>query len=197
MRYDTSSQLLARVVDGRPDPLRHHHSRWRHPVVAPRLGAPRRARVRRSRRLRHRPRDRFEPAEFRQRCSLLPGRPPRPHGGPGRAGRTVQADPRIRNRRGQRRPRPLQQCPRIRPPTHDRGGPIHAAVCTPSRTQACPRSGRLVGIGEATAIELAAHGFPVALGARRVEKLTSWSARSGPTAARPWVSTSTSPIRTR
>src|ERR1700759_2530691 len=27
------------------------------------------------------------------------------------------------------------------------------------------------GIGEATAIELAAHGFPVALGARRVEKL--------------------------
>src|ERR1700744_6782530 len=27
------------------------------------------------------------------------------------------------------------------------------------------------GLGEATAIELAAHGFPVALGARRVEKL--------------------------
>src|SRR5258708_8063490 len=27
------------------------------------------------------------------------------------------------------------------------------------------------GMGEATAIELAAHGFPVALGARRVEKL--------------------------
>src|SRR4051795_7662567 len=32
-------------------------------------------------------------------------------------------------------------------------------------------AGASAGIGEATAIELAAHGFPVALGARRVEKL--------------------------
>src|SRR3954454_9641981 len=33
-------------------------------------------------------------------------------------------------------------------------------------------AGASSGIGEATAIELAAHGFPVALGARRVEKIT-------------------------
>src|ERR1044072_5710154 len=32
-------------------------------------------------------------------------------------------------------------------------------------------AGASSGIGEATAIELAAHGFPVAVGARRVEKL--------------------------
>ena len=32
-------------------------------------------------------------------------------------------------------------------------------------------AGASSGIGEASAIELAAHGFPVALGARRVEKL--------------------------
>ena len=47
-------------------------------------------------------------------------------------------------------------------------------------------AGASSGIGEATAIELAARGFPVALGARRVEKLDrSSSARSVPTAARP------------
>ena len=33
-----------------------------------------------------------------------------------------------RGRRGQRRPRPLQQCPRIRSPTHERGGPLNAPL---------------------------------------------------------------------
>ena len=46
-------------------------------------------------------------------------------------------------------------------------------------------AGASSGIGAATAIELAAHGFPVALGARRVEKLPGdRRARSTPTAAR-------------
>ena len=86
--------------------------------------------------------------------------------------RAVQANPRVRGRRGQRRPRPLQQRPRIRPPADHREGRVNAPLRNPFPT-ADPRSSRAhpSGIGEATAIELAAHGFPVALGARRVEKL--------------------------
>ena len=126
LRYDTSSQLLARVVAGRLEPLRHHDPRRRHPVVAARLRASRRAGIRQPRRLRHRPRDRLEPPEFRQRGPLLPRRTPGTHGGAGRALRNVLANPRIRGRRGQRRPRPFQQCPRIRPPTDD--SPIQLKV---------------------------------------------------------------------
>ena len=50
-------------------------------------------------------------------------------------------------------------------------------------------AGASSGIGAATAIELAAHGFPVALGARRVDKCQSSSTRSAPTAARRWPAT--------
>ena len=51
LRYDTSSQLLARVVSGELNAVRHHDSRRRRAAAAARLGAPRRAGVRRSRRL--------------------------------------------------------------------------------------------------------------------------------------------------
>ena len=47
LRYDTSSQILARTVAGRADAVRHHHSRRRHAAAASRLGTPRRAGVRR------------------------------------------------------------------------------------------------------------------------------------------------------
>ena len=58
-------------------------------------------------------------------------------------------------------------------------------------------AGASSGIGDATAIELAARGFPVALGARRVEKLDDLVGKIRPTAARPSASTSTSPTPTR
>ena len=58
-------------------------------------------------------------------------------------------------------------------------------------------AGASSGIGAATATELAARGFPVALGARRVDKLARWSTRFAPTAGRRWHSRSTSPIRGR
>ena len=52
-----------------------------------------------------------------------------------------------------------------------REGPIDAPFRPlPDRRPAIV-AGASAGIGEATAIELAARGFPVALGARRVEKL--------------------------
>ena len=101
LRYDTSSQILARTVVRRAHPLRHHDPRRRRPVAAARFWAPRRARIRQSRRIRDRTRHRFQAIEFRQRRALLPGRPPGPDGGPGRAHRIVQANPRIRGRRGQ------------------------------------------------------------------------------------------------
>ena len=69
----------------RAHPVRHHHPGRRRAAAAARLGAPRRARVREPRRLHHRPRDRRQAPEFRQRRALLPRRAPGPHGGPGRA----------------------------------------------------------------------------------------------------------------
>ena len=172
LRYDTSSQILARTVVRRADPLRHHDSRRRRPAAAARFRAPRRARIRQSRRLRDRTRHRFQTIEFRQRRALLPGRALGADGSPGRPHRVVQANPRLRGRRGQLRPCPFQQCPRVRTPTDDRGGlaEMPRFEPLPERRPAIV-AGASSGIGEATAIELAAHGFPVALGARRVEKL--------------------------
>ncbi len=108
LRYDTSSQLLARVVSGE---LNLHDTTVPEGdilLLLPGLGTPRRAGVRESRRLRDRPRNRLETDEFRQRRPLLPRCPSGPHGGPRSTHRTVQANPRLRGRRGQRRPRPLQ-----------------------------------------------------------------------------------------
>ena len=133
LRYDTSSQILARAVAGELYALRHHAARRRRAVAAARFGQPRRPGVRRRRRIPHRPRNRFQTSEFRQRRPLLPRRPPGPHGGPGGADRVVQANPRIRGRRGQRRPRPFEQRPRVRPSTHSSNGPLkgkHAPVRT-------------------------------------------------------------------
>ena len=118
LRYDTSSQILARLVSGELSLLRHHHPRRRRAAAAARLGTPRRARVREPGRLHHRPRDRLQTPELRQRRALLPRRAPGAHGGPRGAGRTVQAHPRIRSGRGQLGPRPLEQRPRFRPPAH-------------------------------------------------------------------------------
>ena len=85
LRYDTSSQILARLVSGEltlydttiPDgdvllllPGSAHRDErvFENPDD-----------------YHHRPRDRLQTAELRQRCALLPRRAPRPHGGPGRA----------------------------------------------------------------------------------------------------------------
>ena len=108
LRYDTSSQILARTVAGELDPLRHDDPRRRRPAAAARFRAPRRAGIRQSRRLRHRARHRFQALEFRQRRALLPGRPPGQDGGPGGAHRTVQANQRLPGRRGQLGSRPFQ-----------------------------------------------------------------------------------------
>ena len=92
----------------------------------------------------------------------------------------------LRGGRGQRGPRPLEQRPRLRPPAHPRDGALKGRFMPrfdplPERRPAIV-AGASSGIGEATAIELAAHGFPVALGARRVEKLPGdRRARSAPT----------------
>ena len=62
LRYDTSSQILARTVVGDLTPLRHHHSRRRRAVAAARLGTPRRAGLREPRRVPDRPRHRLQAA---------------------------------------------------------------------------------------------------------------------------------------
>jgi hypothetical protein len=89
--------------------------------------------------------DRLTGEEFRQLRAFLPGRPSGPDGSPGGAHRIVQANPRVSGRRGQRRPRSLQQCPRIRPSTHDRGGRLDASLRTTSGSPARCRCRRIVG----------------------------------------------------
>ncbi len=96
LRYDTSSQILARTVAGEltlydtvipPDG----------DVVLLLPGSAHRDEraFERPRRLPHRPRYRREAAELRQRRALLPRRPPGPHGGTSCLGRVVQTYSRL------------------------------------------------------------------------------------------------------
>ena len=87
LRYDTSSQMLARTVTGRRRPPRRGGARGRPGPAARRLGQPRRAGVRRPRPLRPRPADATQQlASFGSRPALLPRRVAGPARGPHRAG---------------------------------------------------------------------------------------------------------------
>ena len=119
LRYDTSSQILARTVAGELTLYDTTIPDGDVLLLLPGSGHRDERVFENPDDYRHRPRDRFEPAEFRQRCPLLPRRASGPHGGSGRAHRTVQANPRLRGGRGQLGSRPLQQRPRFRPPSHD------------------------------------------------------------------------------
>ena len=126
LRYDTSSQILARSC-----PVSSPSTTPPSPTAMCCCCCPARDTATTGlevRRLRHRPRHRFQALEFRQRSPLLPGRAPGADGGPGRPHRTVHPHPQIRSRRGELGPRPLEQCPRLRPPTDDRGGPLNAPL---------------------------------------------------------------------
>ena len=171
LRFDTSSQALARHL------LQDVEL---HGKVAPAgakllvvLGA-----ANRDERVFTRP-DEFDlhrdPAELRQvaqlrrRAALLPGRQPGPARG---AGRARGAGPPGRQPRG--RPRPLGpgallQCPRLRGDPDDGGTPM-SRYAQPDRRPAVV-TGASSGIGAVTALTLAAAGHPVALGARRTDRL--------------------------
>ena len=202
LRYDTSSQILARTVAGEltlydttiPDgdvllllPGSAHRDErvFENPddfVIGREIGS--------------------KLHEFRQRRPLLPRRAPGADGGPGGADRIVQANPRIRGRRGQRRPRPLEQCPRIRPPAHDSPDPLrgrlpchvshHFPTADPPSSPA-PRPAS-VKPPPSSSPPAASRSRSAPAGWR---SSTTSSARSAPTAARPSGSTSTSPTPTR
>ncbi len=105
-------------------------------------------------------------------------------GGAGGAVGVVQANPPLRDRRGQRGAGALQQCPRVRAAAHPRGGRLMPRFELHPKRRPAIVAGASSGIGAATAIELAAHGFPVAPAPCRVEKCQTSSTRSAPTAAR-------------
>ena len=170
LRYDTSSQILARTVVRRAQPLRHHHPRGRCLLLLP-------GSAHRDERAFDNPDDYVIGREIGPKLLSF---------GSGAhfclGAHLARMEARValtelfrrirgyRGRRGQRRPRPFQQCPRVRPPTDGRGGLLNAPLRPPSGPRPAIVAGASSGIGAATAIELAAHGFPVALGARRVEK---------------------------
>ena len=176
LRYDTSSQILARTVAG--DLTLYDTPIPDGDVLLLLPGS-----AHRDERAfedpddyRHRPRHRFQAAEFRQRRALLPRRAPGPHGGPRRtrpSSSNASADSKwTRPTRSASTPATSADSPTCPSPSRPAEGPTDMPrfAPLPERRPAIV-AGASAGIGEATAIELASRGFPVALGARRVEKL--------------------------
>lgn len=96
---------------------------------------------------------------------------PGPDGSPGGPGRAAASDPQLRSRRRQRRARPFQQRARICPSADQRAGQVMPRFEPHPARRTTVVAGASSGIGAATATELAGRGFPVALGARRMDKL--------------------------
>ncbi len=146
LRYDTSSQLLARVVSGE---LNLYDTTIPDGDILLLLpgSAHRDERVfDEPRRLRDRPRNRFEPDEFRQRRPLLPRRAPGPHGSPGGArpscsseSADIEVDEANAVRVHSSSVRGFAHLPMT-----PAGGPLDAALRTPARAQTRARRGRVV-----------------------------------------------------
>src|SRR5690606_1053554 len=98
--------------------------------------------------------------------ALLPRRRAGAARGPRRARGAVAAPPRLRGRRGRLRARPLRERARLRGAADPRAGPV---VSGPARVVLV--AGASSGIGAAIAEAFGALGWPVALGARRADRL--------------------------
>ncbi len=167
LRYDTSSQMLLRVTR-----IAHDRARSRDPPrqpgpVAGGLGQPGRDGLPRRRPLRPRPRHQST-GQLRQWPALLHGSAHGPARGPYRSDRTGRPGGHLRGRSVRDRAGPLhQRAGAGRPADHGDPALMPRFEDHPVRRPAVV-TGASSGIGQATAVALAAQGHPVALGARRV-----------------------------